>query len=504
MARILVIDDEKGMREGCRRILTLEGHEVETAEDGPEGLERLRQSSFDLVLLDIKLPGMPGLEVLEHARQLDPDLVSVMVTGYATIETAIEATKKGAYDFLPKPFGPEELLNKVVKALDRRNLLVEARRLREERAARLLEIAAEQTRLRTIINCMVDGVLVTNRDGQVVLHNPAALKMLGCKDAPVVGRPVSECLPNQELTSLIVNALPPVDIDYSMVSREITINGDGDTVLMANIAPVKDERGMTLGIVAVLRDISQLKEIDRIKSQFVSMVSHELRAPLVAIQGYLDLVLTSGESLSREEIQGMLQRAKDRASALLNLIDDLLSISTIEAGRVARNVQNVRLADVIRSSLDLMSVEANNKEIEVQVLLPEDLPLVRADKDDLGRVFVNLLSNAIKYNRRKGTIRVEAKVSGPYVRVDVTDSGIGIPAEAVGRLFDEFFRVKSPETRGITGTGLGLAITKRIVEAHQGRVEVRSELGKGSTFSVYIPHVQEYINQQPNEGRPTL
>lgn len=492
MARILVIDDEKGMREGCRRILTSEGHRVETAEDGPEGLEVLRADSFDLVLLDIKMPGMAGLDVLEQARQIDPDLVSVMVTGYATIETAIEATKKGAYDFLPKPFTPDELMAKVTKALDRRSLLVEARRLREERAARLLEIAAEQTRLRTIINCMVDGVLVTNRDGEIVLYNPAAVKMLGCNDTPLFSRPIAECVPYKELVSLIVDGLTAASAGYSMVSREITINGDGSTVLMVNVAPVRDERGTTLGTVAVLRDISKLKEIDRIKSQFVSMVSHELRAPLGAIQGYLDLVLSPGSSFSKEEEQGMLHRAKDRASALLNLIDDLLSISTIEAGRVARNVQSVQLADVIRSSLDFMSVEAKKKKIRVLDIVPDDLPMVRADRDDLARVFVNLLSNAIKYNREDGEVRVLARVSGPYVRVDVADDGLGIPTEAKSRLFDEFYRVKSPDTRGITGTGLGLSIVKRIVEAHQGRVEVQSELGKGSIFSIYIPYIQEY------------
>lgn len=490
MPRILVVDDEKGMRDGCRRILTIEGHEVDTAEDALQGLECLRSGGFDMALLDVKMPGMSGIEMLETIRQIDPDLVSVIITGYATIETAIEATRKGAYDFLPKPFTPDELLAKVNKALDRRALLVEARRLREERAARLLEIAAEQSRLRTVINCMVDGVVVTNRDGQVVLYNPAALRMLGCKDAPILGRLVTECLPNEELASLIVNALPPADMNYSMVSREISVNGEGNTVLMANIAPVRDEQGTVLGTVAVLRDISKLKELDRVKSQFVSMVSHELRAPLGAIQGYLEVVLTAGDTLPEEEVRDMLLRAKERASALLNLIDDLLNISTIEAGRVARNIQTLQIAEVIHSSVDFMRIEAKEKRISLQDLVADDLPLVRADKDDLARVLINLLSNAIKYNREGGEVKVQAGVSGAYVRVDVIDNGIGIPPAAIPRLFDEFFRVKSPETREITGTGLGLSIVKRIVEAHQGRVEVQSEPGKGSTFSVFIPYVQ--------------
>lgn len=485
MAKILVVFDDKAMRDGCRRVLSAEGLEVETAENGPQGLEALRHGGFDLVLLDFKTPGTTGVEMLDAIANIDPSVVTIIVPGYTTLDTAIEATKMGGYDILPRPFSPEELLTKVAIGLARRSLLVEARRLRESKAARLVEIATEQARLRTIINCMVDGVLVTNKDGQIVLHNPAVLRMLGCTDSPIQGRPIADCLPNQELVSLITDTLRPANIEYSMMSREITVEPDANTVLMANIAPVRDEHGTVSGSVVVLRDISKLKELDRVKSQFVSTVSHELRSPLGVIHGYLELVLE--QDALPAEAREMLERAKERAKGLLGLIEDLLDISTIEAGRVARNVETVQIADVVHSAVEFMKMSAEERKIDLQDQVPGDLPTVEVDKDDLNRVFTNLLSNAIKYNRSGGRVSVLGSVSGPYVRIDVTDTGIGIPAEALERVFDEFYRVKSAATRGITGTGLGLSIVKRIVEAHHGRVELQSELGKGTTVSIYLP-----------------
>ncbi|MGQ9674355.1 MAG: ATP-binding protein [Chloroflexota bacterium] len=489
MARILVVFDDKAMREGCRRVLSAEGLEVETADSGQKGLEILRRGSFDLVLLDFKTPGTSGIEMLDSIAKIDPSLVTIIVPGYTTLDLAIEATKMGGYDILPKPFSPEELLTKVAIGLARRSLLVEARRLRESKAARLLEIATEQSRLRTIINCIVDGVLVTNQEGQVVLHNPAALRMLGCGDAPLQGRHVTECLISKELGSLILDALSPANAGYTMLSRELTVGDEDSIVLMANIAPVRDEHGTVSGSVAVLRDISKLKELDRVKSQFVSTVSHELRSPLGVVHGYLEIVLED-PNIPKEAAE-MLRRAKERTKGLLGLIEDLLDMSTIEAGRVARNVEALNIAEVIHSAVEFMQTTAQERQLTLGEQIAGELPAVEADRDDMTRVLTNLLSNAIKYNRPGGQVTVQASVSGPFVRIDVIDTGIGIPPEAIPRVFDEFFRVKRPETRGITGTGLGLSIVKRIIEAHHGRVELHSELDKGTTVSVYLPFTKD-------------
>ncbi|MHB9092843.1 MAG: sensor histidine kinase [Chloroflexota bacterium] len=481
---VLIVDDEKGMREGCRRILSRHARIAETAETGEEAIAKAEVEHFDLALVDIKLPGISGLDLLTELRQIDPDLVTIVITGYATLELAIEATKRGAYDFLPKPFTPDELMGKVWNALDRRRLSVETKRLREEREKRLLELATEKSRLRTVINCIQDGVVVTNRDGEIVLYNPASVRLLALQEAGLLQQTFEASLPYPVLVELFREVLYTAS-NFEMLAREVSVDADG-RVLMANVAPVRDESGERIGAVAVLRDITDMKALDRAKSQFVSMVSHELRAPLAAIEGYLSLVIGGLVDDDPEEQRLMLSRSRARAVELLNLIDDLSDISRLEAGRVARQIEVLNLADVVREVLVLLRPQATGKGVSLHDDLPADLP-VETDREDMLRVFTNLIANAIKYNHADGEVWLRGVRTGEHAVVDVVDNGIGIPATALSRVFDEFYRVKQKETRGIAGTGLGLYIAKRIVESYHGTVGVASEVGAGSTFTVSVP-----------------
>ncbi|MCL4466234.1 MAG: response regulator [Chloroflexi bacterium] len=346
--KILVVDDEPGMREGCRWVLSSEGYEVDLAKDGLEGLSKLKSDSFSIALVDLKMPGMDGLQLLHEVQVAAPDTVCIVITGYATLETAVEATKRGVYDFISKPFMPDELTCSVRRALERRRLSLEARRLREEMERNLLNLNAEKSRMRSIVNCMVDGVLVINREAQLVLTNPAALQMLRLREAEVVGGQVAEVGLGFELSDLIVSPLS--DSGYEMKTREFAVE---ERVLMANVAPIRDERGQILGSVALLRDITRLKELDKVKSQFVRMVAHELRAPLGAISQYLD-VLVSGVVAGDPERQArMLSRCQDRATALLGLIDDLLDLSKIEAGRVARDLEPLDIGILLAETVEI-------------------------------------------------------------------------------------------------------------------------------------------------------
>jgi PAS domain S-box-containing protein len=326
--------------------------------------------------------------------------------------------------------------------------------------------------------------LVTNRDGVLVLYNPAAARYLCLHERDLLGQSVAECLPHPALTDMFREVLAP-GADCDMLVREFPTGEDG-RVLMANVAPVRDEGGEKLGAVAVLSDISELKALDRAKSQFVSMVSHELRAPLAAIEGYLSLLLGGLVRDDPQEQQLMLARARERAQALLGLIDDLSDISRIEAGQIAKQVRLLNVADVVREVLILLRPEATARSVALHDDLPPELAAM-ADREDLVRIFTNLVSNAIKYNRPEGEVRVAGRIEGAYVRVDVADTGLGIPSESLDRIFDEFYRVKCKETAGIDGTGLGLHIARRLVESYHGSIRVMSELGKGSTFSVILP-----------------
>jgi two-component system phosphate regulon sensor histidine kinase PhoR len=433
---------------------------------------------------------MTGLKLIEKAIQIDPELIMVVITGYATIETAVEATKRGAYDYLPKPFSPEALTALVSRGLEKRMLRMKAKMLHAERDKKLLELANEQTRLRTIIGCMADGVLVTNMEGRLVLWNASSVKMLKSRSHDVVGEALEYYIKNQTIIDSIREVLFSKDPGFSLISQEIKVDDQG-TTLMANVAPIRDEGNRTLGVVTVLRDITALKEIDNIKSQFVSMVAHELRAPLAAIEGWLELMHSGEAGESEAQRKEWLGRAKERARSLLALVNDLLEINRMESGRVAQKMQKVQLQVIVEKIVEFLSAEAAKRNVSIEVMLPKDLPPVQADLKDMEKLFTNLINNAIKYNVENGSIIIEGEADKSFVCFRIKDTGIGISPENLTKIFEDFYRVEDVKAKKIAGTGLGLTIAKKIVESHFGRLDVQSRLGEGSIFSVYLPRVRK-------------
>lgn len=484
MASILVVDDEKIIRDGCIKILAKEGWAAQTASSGEEGLGLMKNDPFDLLLLDLKMPGLSGMDVLQQVKGLHPDLLVVVITGYATVESAVEAMKAGAYDFIPKPFTPDQLRIVVHRALEKRALQREAELLRREREKGLREIADEKSKIKTIIHSMADGVLVTDHEGQTVLHNPAAVKMLEMRTSPVFGQPLKDCLDSGCLVDLVGKILQVSKEGSSAVSQEVLM---GERALMAHIAAVRSDEGEVLGVVTVLRDISMLRAMDRMKSDFVAMVSHELRAPLASVEQQLSVVLAGIIGEINERQKEMLGRAKERTHALLTLINDLLDLSKIEAGFVVQQKVPTQVTEVLKKVIELLKPDAGVKNISLQLSFSEGLPPVMADRGNMEEVFINLVSNGVKYTSEGGSVRVLARIEGSHLCVEVSDDGIGISAEDLPRIFDKFYRVKNAQTRKITGTGLGLPIVKGIVEAHLGSIEVESQPGIGSKFRVYLP-----------------
>ncbi len=487
VTKILVVDDERGLREGCRRILESEGYAVDLAEDGNRGLELLQKNTYDLMLVDLMMPVMGGLELMDEIKKLNIDIIIIVVTGYATIETAVEAMKHGAYDYIPKPFSPDQLLAVVNRGAERQKLQRQAQHLMEERDRRLLEIANEKSRLHTIVNSMADGVLVINRDQQLVLWNPTAIKMLNLHGDPEHGKNINEIFPQHHLFEVINKAIDPHASKYTTISEEIEVKEPAPHTLMANVSVVRDEDGEMLGVVAILMDITKLKEIDRIKSQFVSMVAHELRAPLSAIEGFLTAYLTGAAGNNPEFNKQMLERAKQRAHSLLDLVNDLLQISRLESQRVVRKKELLDVTEIIASTVELFETQAKTRVIEINVNLPKSCPSIEADRSEIEQLFSNLISNAIKYNVEQGKVEVSVEPKNGCLKIEVADTGIGIDKEDLSQIFDDFYRVSRPETRYITGTGLGLSIVKKIVESHFGRIEVRSKVNEGTTFIIKFP-----------------
>ncbi len=380
-ARILVIDDELGMREGCRRALTPLGHRVDVAADGEEGLAKALAAAYDLVLLDVRMPKLGGIELLTKIRAHDPDAVCIIITGYASIDLAIQAIKRGAYHFLSKPFDTDALILAVDQGLEKRRLTLEARRLHalEQQAAELARAKAE------------------------------------------------------------------------------------------------------------------LERLDQVKSQFMLTVAHELRAPVAAIQGYLQIIVDG--YVSSEKQRPMLQRAAQRAAELLDLVDELLQLARIREGVVEVKVQELDMGDALEKIAALLRVEAERCGLAFELDI-RPCPRVTANVDHVRQLWSNLISNAIKYTPAGGRVRVSLGPGQDGLVGCVEDTGIGIGPGDLPRIFQEFYRTEQAKAFQARGTGLGLAIVKRILDAYGGAIEVRSTPGEGSAFSFTWPLKQRAASGQ--------
>ena len=474
--KILVVDDEKRIRDGCHKVLTLEGFEVSRAENGQVGLSMIEQEHFDIVLLDLMMPGESGLEILERLKLLHPNTAIIVITGYATIENSIEAMKKGAFDFIPKPFSPEQLRVVVSKAF--------------EYTRTLQDIATEKSRMHAMVNQLADGVMAADPDKRAVLANPAFLRLLGYPGDGVVGRPVSEFIRNETLDKMIDRALASAPHEYGEVREEVRLgpNAAGEEVILgARCVPFRDRLGRNLGVITVLHDITAMKKMDQLKSDFVSMVAHEIRGPMNSVLMQLKVVLDGLAGELTAEQRDILGRTSERVLAVVDLASELLDLAKIESGLITQERESIPIAALLKDQLTLHTPKAEAKRIRLAIDLAPEIPSILANKRNMEEVFSNLITNAINYTPEGGSITVSANVESEFLRISVKDTGFGIPPEELDRIFNRFYRVKNEKTRFITGTGLGLPIVKSIVEAHDGTIRVDSEVDKGSTFQVFLP-----------------
>lgn len=367
--KILVVDDEPGMRLAAERTLKpytchlqeVEeevGFEVCSCGTGEEALERTASRPPDILILDHKLPGISGLEVLHRISGEHCDFLTVMITAYASLETAVTATKRGAFEFLAKPFTPDELKAAVYKT---------AKHLILQRRTRKL-----------------------------------------------------------------------------------------------------------------------IREKQALRFQFTSVMAHELKAPLAAVEQYLHILQ---ESLSPREFQAearMIDRSLSRIQGMRKLIVDLLDLTRVESGQKARSLVDVDLLEIAQAAADLFQPEAERRGIGLRVQGKGPMPM-RADRWELEVLLSNLLSNAVKYNRDRGQVDVRIREDGQAVSLSVSDTGIGISAEDRRKLFGEFVRIKNRQTERVPGSGLGLSLCKKIVALYGGTIDLASTPGQGSTFTVSLP-----------------
>ncbi len=347
-----------------------------------------------------------------------------------------------------------------------------------ENARHYAEGEAERSRLSAILEYAADAIIVTDLSNRLWLWSETAGRALGI-DRKAQGQLLAEATDNADVRDLFSQA----EADASVAHTEVTLE-DG-RVFNAQLSTIAG-----VGRVAVMQEITHLKELDRLKSEFVSTVSHDLRSPLTTIQGYVELLDRAGPL--NEMQRDFVSRALNSLTHVTALISDLLDIGRIEAG-YDLEMKAVRLDELIRTSTESAQVYARSAAMALSADLPDGALRVWGNARRLRQVLDNLISNAIKYNRPQGRVKVLARSDGDYAIVEVRDTGIGIPAEEQPRIFERFYRVQSPETEEVQGTGLGLAIVKSVIEKHKGRVWVNSVPGEGSTFAFVLP-----IHAQPN------
>jgi signal transduction histidine kinase len=486
---VLVVDDEKVIRDGCTLILKPEGFRVLTAANGREALEVLQCEPVNVVLCDLKMPVMGAVGVLEEAGRCYPDLPVIIITGHGTVDDAVECMKKGAYDFVTKPFRIDNLILSVNRALEKERLAREMRQLREEQARNLYHLALEQSRMHTIVNCMADGVLVVNRSLEVVLCNPGFRQLLGLSAPLPLPGPLASYLDDPSFQQALQDLLDsPIGEPARHISQELC---RGRVHLRCLSAPFYGLDQQVLGTVSVFHDISRFKELEEMKSSFVGMVSHELRSPLTAIKLQHKVILDGLAGELSEQQRELLTRAHAKIQGLLDLINDLLDVAKMEAGHGHLEQIPVDLIEILEGVVHLLAARAAQQKVTLKLDVPGDLPAIWADRRSMEEVFVNLVSNAINYSPDGGEVQICAMCHGDYLEAQVRDTGIGIEPEEIPKIFDKFYRVKHPRARQVIGTGLGLSIVKALIEAHRGSVEVESELGVGTTFRVLLPIVCE-------------
>ena len=474
--RVLVVDDEVRIQKVCHRLLTEEGCDVELAENGIKGLKMLEEKHFDIILLDLMMPGMSGLDVLTDVKARHPDTVVIIITGYATLEHSIETMKRGAFDFLSKPFSPGELRLVISKAI--------------EFLRTLQDIATEKSRMRVMINTLSNGVLTTDNQKRIALANPAFLKMIGCKKPSLIGYEVSEFIKDSRLLDMIDQAIHQPEDTFAEITDEITmpsLKEKDDRIIGVRCIPFRDRLNRNLGSVTVFNDITALKKIDQLKSDFVSMVAHEIKSPLNSILMQLNVVLDGLAGDLTEKQREILQRNFDRIKSLTVLSTELLDLSKIESGLINQEREELALIELIKGQIVLYQDKADSKSIQMTMKKTKKEIQIMGNRINIEEVVSNLISNAIRYTPNGGKITIQADEKKDRAKIMVSDTGFGIPEKELENIFDRFFRVKNEKTRYINGTGLGLSIVKSIVEAHHGTIEVESKLDKGTCFSIYLP-----------------
>lgn len=479
--------------------------------------------SYTLVLISTgEIP--PELKEEIHLRMIDryskyaketidiqnTSLIEKVVEGPAKAKEEIEPTIKSLYScplvILEKPLGlmgmvfckdytltsDEERFFDILTG--QVALFIENDRIKQA-------ITNERNQLESILNSMTSATLVVDINKNIVLANPTAEIFLGVKNEDILGKSLDSSIPQEEI-KLLFNAFVSQQNEYLIKEVNITNPKDGITrFIKANLAKMHDYLGNITGSVLMFYDITKEKEVDRLKTEFISITSHELRTPLATIKNTITLLLNSATGAINDNQRKFLDMAKRNIDRLAALINNLLDLSKIESGKMELTRSEVDINAIAEEVTAAFVSLAKDKKVELKVELDKSLNRISADKDKIFQVVNNLVSNALKFTQPGGVVTVRTSVYGSdknYVQISIRDTGIGIDKKDFDKLFQRFQQLDSVLTRKATGSGLGLAISKQIIELHGGKIWVDSEPEKGSVFSFILPviHLEEKMGKK--------
>ncbi|OFH49925.1 PAS domain-containing sensor histidine kinase [Listeria monocytogenes] len=361
------------------------------------------------------------------------------------------------------------------------DLSISVNTLAESLETQMFEIKQNEQRLNAIVQNLVSGVMLINVDKQVIMTNRTMYQILG--ETEITGKPFYEVIKSFALSQLIEGTFETKTIQQ----KEIILYFPREMILDASVSPILGENGEITGIILLLHDITQIRHLENVRSEFVTNVSHELKTPVTALKGFAETLL-DGAMYDEVLLKKFLTIIKEESDRLHRLIMDILALSRIEQNPVAENVELVDVDEVIEQSARTIFEMATEKNIRVTI--PEKTSasvMIETDRDKLQQIIINLLSNAINYTPVDGKVEVKLIEQEAEVIIELTDNGIGIPAKDIDRVFERFYRVDKARSRHSGGTGLGLSIVKHLVENCGGRIEVESQEEVGSTFRVTLP-----------------
>jgi len=405
-------------------------------------------------------------------------MISLIVS--RRISRPIEKLKEGAEYFIRGDFN-YRLAASSIEEIGSLNESI--RDMAQQLHARIDIITQQRTEIEAILSSMVEGVIAMDADERIIIMNSAAAKIFGCDPSTVQGRIIQEAIRNSHLQQFVSETLS----GEKPVEKEISISTGEERYLFGHGTLIRDIEGKRVGALFVLSDITRLRRLENVRKDFVANVSHEIKTPITAIKGFVELLRDNGKK-DEQDVKRFLEIISKHVNRLEAIIDDLLRLSRIEKDVETEGIQLMesRIKDVLESAIQISEPLADSKGVEIGLFCDDGLT-ARINDPLLEQALVNLLDNAIKYSDEKKPVKIEAKHDDKELLIHIIDNGRGIEQEHLPRIFERFYRVDKARSRALGGTGLGLAIVKHIIQAHKGHVTVISIPGKGSTFTLHLP-----------------